>query len=246
MDSALAISVNQRNTSRRHTGRIFIYHCNRRNLIRNNENIRGVTINKVQVKLCMFADDTTVFVDGIESLKHVLDSLKIFETYSSLHINTNKSEAACIVADRNSNVNCFGLKWVNLCQSYIKILGVSFSYCQNIIHKENFVKAENNVRTALKLWKRREKVVRTLAISKLMCLFNLLDPPESTVQYLKKLLSDYVWQGKKPKIKFTTLIAPNEMGSIRFPDIESRVKSTENTVGKMYIVIFSRSSLGNY
>ena len=113
-----------------------------------------------------------------------------------------------------------------------------FSYCQNIIHKENFVKAENNVRTALNLWKRRQltifgraEVVRTLAISKLMYLFNLLDPPESTVQYLKKLLSDFVWQGKKPKIKFTTLIAPNEMGGIRFPDIESRVKSTENTVG---------------
>ena len=42
-------------------------------LIRNNENIRCVTINKVQVKLCMFADDTTVFADGIQSLKHVLD-----------------------------------------------------------------------------------------------------------------------------------------------------------------------------
>ena len=200
-------------------------------LIRNNENIQGVIINKVQIKLCMFADDTTVFVDGIESLKHVLDSLEIFETYSSLHINTNKSEAACIGADRDSNVNCFGLKWVNLCQSYIKILGVCFSYCQNIIHKENFVKAENNVRTALNLWKGRQltifgrtEVVRTLAISKLMYLFNLLDPPESTVQYLKKLLSDFVWQGKKPKIKFTTLIAPNEMGGIRFPDIESRVK----------------------
>ena len=63
-------------------------------LIRNNQDIAGINIHGLEVKICMFADDTTIFVKNEQSLKAVLKVLSEFAMFSSLNINKNKSNAA--------------------------------------------------------------------------------------------------------------------------------------------------------
>ena len=50
-------------------------------MLRNNENITGIKINKKEFKLSQYADDTQIFLDGTEtSLKETLSTLDIFYT----------------------------------------------------------------------------------------------------------------------------------------------------------------------
>ena len=69
----------------------------------------------------------------------------------------------------------------------------------------------------------RAEIVRSLAISKMLYVFNVIDPPQSTLKYLKTLLSKFIWRGKKPKIKHTTIIGDYDVGGIKFTDLEIRL-----------------------
>ena len=61
-------------------------------MIRQDNSIRGITINEKHFKLSQYADDTQVFLDGSEqSLKNTLETLKIFYLMSSLKINIEKN-----------------------------------------------------------------------------------------------------------------------------------------------------------
>ena len=56
-------------------------------LVRNNNNIQGITIHGKQVKLEVFADDTTLYLYDTASLGEVLIFLKVFSGYSTMNVN---------------------------------------------------------------------------------------------------------------------------------------------------------------
>ena len=114
-------------------------------LIRNNQDIAGINIHGLEVKICMFADDTTIFVKNTQSLKAVLKVLSEFAMVSSLNINKNKSNAALIGKSRNkkdTNVSLNDINWIDLDNDAMKILGFYYSYNNIIVSESNFKKLE--------------------------------------------------------------------------------------------------------
>ena len=95
-------------------------------LVRNNNNIKGITIHGKQVKLGVFADDTTFFLHDTESLGEVLKVLKVFSGYSSMNVNYEKSEIAWIGSWRKREDNPYPFNWINLTKESIRILGIFF------------------------------------------------------------------------------------------------------------------------
>ena len=65
-------------------------------LVRQNRQIEGIWIGEKHKKLELFADDSTFFLKDIASLNAVLKSIQEFYLFSSLKINTTKSEAGWI------------------------------------------------------------------------------------------------------------------------------------------------------
>ena len=61
--------------------------------IRNDQNIKGVNINGCVVKITQMADDTTIFVKDLVSVKNVLNKLAHFAKCSGLKLNKDKTEA---------------------------------------------------------------------------------------------------------------------------------------------------------
>ena len=62
-------------------------------LIRNNKDIKGITIEGVEYKLSQYADDTTIFTDGSpSSLDGIIRILDYFATLSGLKINPSKTK----------------------------------------------------------------------------------------------------------------------------------------------------------
>ena len=58
-----------------------------------------------------FADDTTVFLQDLESVKNVFDLLDSFGNLSGLRVNINKSEALWLGASKSNKETPLGIKW---------------------------------------------------------------------------------------------------------------------------------------
>ena len=61
--------------------------------IKNDPTIKGIRVNKHELKISQYADDTTVFVRDLDSVMSLLRVLNDFKEYSGLEINTTKTEA---------------------------------------------------------------------------------------------------------------------------------------------------------
>ena len=56
-------------------------------------NIKGIQVNKFELKISQYADDTTVFVRDLDSVTSLLNLLSDFHACSGLEISTTKTEA---------------------------------------------------------------------------------------------------------------------------------------------------------
>ena len=92
----------------------------------------------------------------------------------------------------------------------------------------HFVETQN----ILKLWKLRSLTIegrivvfKSLAISKLIHLALVTEIPTSTINMLTKIQMEFIWKGKNPKIKTSTLCNGYENGGLKNVDIFSKVGS---------------------
>ena len=80
-------------------------------MIRQNNTINWIVINRNHFKLSQYADDTQMFLDGLEqSLRNALGSLNTFYNMSGLKINVDKTKAIWIGSMTKS--------YRKLCQEY--------------------------------------------------------------------------------------------------------------------------------
>ena len=83
----------------------------------------------------IYADDTTLMVQDVESAKQALNVFKNFERLSGLIINKDKSEGMWLGRDRDSTQKPLGIQWP---KDPIKALSVYFSYYDNARNACNF------------------------------------------------------------------------------------------------------------
>ena len=82
--------------------------------IRKNTNIKGISVNNVEIKLSQYADDTTLILDGSrESLLSSLAMLDDFSKVSGLRLNDKKTEALWIGASIGNDKFCYQEKNLN-------------------------------------------------------------------------------------------------------------------------------------
>ena len=94
-------------------------------MLRTNENVKGININRKTFLLSQYADDTQIFLDGTEkSLQETLSVLDNFYIISGLKINIEKTKGIWIGSCSNSERKIcrnYQLDWT---QGPFKILGV--------------------------------------------------------------------------------------------------------------------------
>ena len=205
-------------------------------MVRDNVKIEGLTIRGVLVKQCLFADDSTYFLKDANAFKELVKTIEIFSKFSSLKVNYNyqKSEAAWLGIEKNSKETPHKCQWVNLMKETVKILGIHFTYNKDLLQKLNLSRVKNHFNTVLNLWKNknltiygRTEVVKTLALSKLLYVTNFIIPTEKFIDEVKSILTNFIWNGRKPKIKYKALISNINEGGINLKDFSSRI-TTQN------------------
>lgn len=92
-------------------------------MVRNNRDIKGVTIGNTEFKISQFANDATCFLQDAQWASEVMKTLEIFKKFLALHINIEKSMALPVGKPQENPPSVGGLKTVRR----TKILGIWFS-----------------------------------------------------------------------------------------------------------------------
>ena len=201
-------------------------------MIRKNSGIKGLDICGHLFNIIAYADDATILCRDLDSIKQLKATFDKFSKYSGLLLNSSKTEICGIGVKRGVDVALCGMKSVNLLTDSVKILGIYFSYNEEIMRGKNFMRVITKIERVLAVWRMRIltlagkiTVLKSLIFSKIVFIAFLSTVPETIVKCLIKLKNEFVWDNKPPKIKHTAMIGSYERGGLKDIDIESRIKA---------------------
>ena len=152
--------------------------------VRQNKNIKGITINGVENKVSCYADDTLFFLDGsINSCRCLFHDLGIFAKYSGLRPNIEKTQAMWVGYDVENRVKIcdeLPIQWT----TKMKVLGIIFENNLLNMSRNNFQGKLDEVSAAIRTWQRRYLtlygkicVIKSLILPKMTHLFSALPNP---------------------------------------------------------------------
>ena len=203
-------------------------------LIKNNDDIRGITIFNHAFLYTAFADDSTFFLNDLLSVKNLIDTflIDIFSLFSGLNANFSKCEIAGLGSLKGVLEAVCSLKFINLTTGTIKILGVHFSYNSTLKVENNFLDTVKSIQQVLRFWNRRifslegkTIIFKTLAISKIFYLAFLTVIPNSLIEKLQRIQKTFIRHSSRPKISHKTLCNNFENGGLKHVDISSKIIS---------------------
>ena len=175
----------------------------------------------------------------LESVPHLIKLLEDFKEVSGLEISKHKTEAMWLGSWRNCNDKPFGFKWP---QDSVHALGVHFSYDPQLTDKVNFEEKIRTLEQTLQSWKRRKltllgkiNIVKALGLAKLIYSTSLLTISKPLIDRINKIIFNFIWDGKTPKIKKKTIIAEIKHGGLKMIDFEIMERSLKIAWIKRFI-----------
>ena len=111
--------------------------------IRQNKDIKGISIENEETKLLQYADETTAVLSDMDSAKTLFELLDVFKDVSGLKINCTKTEGMWIGAAKENKTKPFGIKWPT---EPIKTLGLYFTYDLKLLKENNFIESLDSIK----------------------------------------------------------------------------------------------------
>ena len=197
--------------------------------IRSDTSIRGINIKGTEFKIAQLADDTTVFLSDMWSLKQVISRFNKFGLISGLKVNLDKTEIVPLGGQHIQLSQLKGiLQGIKIVKGPFKTLGIWFTQDENLCTHLNFNERLENIKKVLSIWKSRclswkgrITILKTLIVPKLIHLFSTIHIPHSILEKIDKLFLDFLWLGKPARVKKSTIIRDYAEGGLKMPDIYS-------------------------
>jgi len=197
-------------------------------LIKNNHDIEGIIINDTEILVSAFADDTTLYLRNVNSLKNAILILNNFQQYSGLAINLNKSELLPLGYYKYNPPDISGTG-LNFCFGQVRLLGVLFTADLSNLFELNYIPKFNKLKNVLNIWQMRDltpigkiTIVKSLGLSQLIFLFSILPkPPDNFLKELDTVLYKFIWCNKPDKVARKTIIGDYSVGGLRMMHIPS-------------------------
>ena len=201
--------------------------------IKSNPLINGISIktkNSVKrIKITQLADDTTLFFGSTLEIEIALDEIENFGKHSGLKLNRQKTEGLWVGNHISRDKKIGNINWSN---GPIKALGIYFGQNKQECIRFNWEDKIKNVENIIKNWLKRNliffgkiKIIKTLILSKLVYLAQSITVPNDIIKTIDSLIYNFLWHGKREKIKRSTLIGQTEYGGIEMCDTQSFFKS---------------------
>ena len=188
---------------------------------------RHDAIFDIVLKILQYADDTSLFLKDVDSLKRAIQVFQSFSKCSDLHLNLNKSFAMSLNGDIIEPVS--DLKF----QDKIKILGIFYSNTEPASELEiNWRKRINNVIKILSQWSKRKlsiigklHVIKTFGLSQFVHIMHSISLPERACTEINKIFFRFLWNDNfsntKPSDKVKRSVVTNNLdeGGLKMIDM---------------------------
>ena len=195
--------------------------------IKTNKDIQGISINKKEIFVSQLADDTTLFINDVESLEHILSYLNHFQKCAGLKLNKDKTEAI-ILGKSKIRLAQYGINTVE----ELKYLGIIINKTLPNIENLNFKEKITQIKIKLNMWKGRKlsikgkiTVLRSQILPIILYPASVLYTPDDIIEEVNSLFYDFIWPNKKHHVKKKVLIQNIEDGGLKMPDICTMIKS---------------------
>lgn len=196
--------------------------------IKNNDQIIGIKTSNFskEYKHVHHADDLTLFLKNIDSLKEALKTIKDFSKRAGSRLNVDKTE--CILTGGLQQY-VEKIEGIKINTSTVKCLGIHIGTNKDECYKNNWVDKSEKMKKLFETWKKRKltifgktEIINTLGISKFLYVASILPlPNENIIKGLNRTIFNFLW-GTKDRIKRKTMIGKIEDGGIGIVDILSK------------------------
>lgn len=195
--------------------------------IRQNDELKGITIAQEEHKIGLFADDIVTYLKNPDStFPKLLTILDNFGQKSGYKLNINKTQVLCVNYTPSSSIRQkYKLKWD---LGNIKYLGVFITRDLNKLYEINYHKINNNIQKDLSKWlsitsdfSSRIEAIKLNILPRLLYLFLSLPVriPDSQFTAWDKQMSPFIWEGKRPRVKLKTLKLEKLNGGLALPNL---------------------------
>jgi hypothetical protein len=195
--------------------------------IRADNRIDGFTLpGKRCVKICQYADDTSIVIRSDVALTAVFQIFQRYERASGAKLNVAKSHGLLVGKWSSRNDLPVALNWSS---SQITIMG---SQLCNVEHHESWDKQLTQLESVLMAWKARKLslhgralIVNSLGLSKFWYLASFLCLPDVEVKRINAQVFSFVWQKKREWLARTSVTQRISQGGLGVVDVTRKVGS---------------------
>jgi exonuclease III len=178
-----------------------------------------------RVKVCQYADDTSILVQSDQALLSVFSLFSRYERASGAKLNVSKSHGLLIGSWRGRSNMPVPLKWSS---DSITVLG-----CQIGTNAQpNWVGLIENLKSKISLWKGRQLSFRgrallanVLGLSTFWYQATIFDMPKTVIFEVNKLLFPFVWNKKREWLARSSITQPVDRGGLGVVDVGRKVSS---------------------
>lgn len=182
-------------------------------MIREDHLIHGISSRGGTHKISMYADDIILYInDPLISIPTLLKCLRDFGSVSGYKVNESKSEAMMMVGEWPSELEkIVSFRWS---AEGFRYLGVKITPDTSQLYNANYGKLITQIRADLERWTilplslfGRIETIKMNILPRLLYLFQSLPVwiPSSVFKMLDRLISTFIWQKRKPRIRLKQL-----------------------------------------
>lgn len=177
-------------------------------------------------KLALFADDVLVYpCNPMRSLPALMTCLNEYGSFSGYRLNIQKTQILSF--DYNPPIDLLQECQLNWNEKSIEYLGIQIPKDLSRIAEINYKPLIKEIKEDIHRWSlipylslsSRIESIKMNTLPRVLYLFQSLplEAPEKQFQEWDRLISRYIWAGKKPRIQYKILQLSEEKGGLALP-----------------------------
>ena len=204
--------------------------------IRQNNSIKGIVMPGGEQKLALFADDILVYISSpTESLPALMSVLDEYGSYSGYKINEQKTQTLSMYYDPPQYLRSrYKIGWD---KRSVKYLGIILPTDLTKLEELNYNPLRTGILADIDRWNlipylsmtSRIESVKMNVLPRLLYVFQSvpIGKPEQFFSDWDKIISRFIWTGKKPRVRFKTLQLSKERGGLAVPCLRDYYRAAQ-------------------
>lgn len=197
--------------------------------IQEDDRIKGIKTKHFHFKYHAYTDDIVFFVQNPEeNLPRIIDKINKFGQLAGLYINKKKSKILTKKVRKETHTEIEKLTGCEVVNK-VKYLGIDISNKNIDLYNNNYEKTWKKIREDMIRWNNQKlsligriAVIKMNVLPRMSYLFQTIPIVKKKENFDKwrKDITNFVWSGRKPRIKYKILVDAKERGGLQLPDLQ--------------------------